>query len=108
MRVVSEADIAQSQPVAGFAPLEVDAVPWAEAPLLELGRRAFFEYPVQITAFAQAGLSNADAPAHYGLWRAEGRLAGLVWTALPRRGRVAVRDVLDVSRDHSRFAAAHG
>ncbi|MET0792424.1 MAG: hypothetical protein ABW061_12965 [Polyangiaceae bacterium] len=83
IRVVSEADIAAAKPVAGFAPLEVDAVPWAEAPLLELGRRAFYEYPVQIMAFTAQGLTSADAPAHYGLWSGEGRLGGLVWTALP-------------------------
>jgi mono/diheme cytochrome c family protein len=84
IRVVSAADIGGTKPVAGFAALEIDAVPWAEAPLLELGRRAFYEYPVQIMAFAAQALTHPEAPAEYGLWSAEGRLGGLVWTALPR------------------------
>jgi len=83
IRVVSEADLGGAKPTTGFAPLEVDAVPWAEAPLLELGRRAFYEYPVQIMDFAAQAISSAEAPAHYGLWSADGRLGGLVWTALP-------------------------
>jgi len=84
IRVTSEADIGAAKPVAGFAPLEIEAVPWAEAPLLELGRRAFYEYPVQIMAFTAEALTRPDAPAEYGLWSAEGQLGGLVWTALPR------------------------
>ncbi|MEI9952255.1 MAG: cytochrome c [Pseudomonadota bacterium] len=83
IRVVSEADVGGAKPVAGFSPLEVDAVPWAEAPLLELGRRAFYEYPVQLMAFTAVALTRSEAPAQYGLWSAEGQLGGLVWTALP-------------------------
>ena len=83
IRVVSEADIGVARPVAGFAPLEIDAVPWAEAPLLELGQRAFYEYPVQIMGFSAQALTRSNAPAEYGLWSAEGRLGGLVWTVLP-------------------------
>lgn len=83
IRVVSEADIGGAKPSVGFTPLEIDAVPWAEGPLLELGRRAFFEYPVQVMGFTALGLTDSQAPAHYGLWNAEGRLGGLVWTALP-------------------------
>jgi mono/diheme cytochrome c family protein len=84
IRVVTQADIGASKPVLGFAALEVDAVPWAEAPLLELGRRAFYEYPVQVMAFAAQALNHPAAPEEYGLWRTEGQLGGLVWTALPR------------------------
>jgi len=83
VRVVSEADIGGAKPSAGFTALEIEAVPWAEGPLLELGRRAFFEYPVQVMSFAALALTDSQAPAHYGLWSAEGRLGGLVWTALP-------------------------
>ena len=83
VRVASEADIGGAKPVADFAPLEVDAVPWAEAQLLELGRRAFYEYPVQIMAATALALSHSEAPAQYGFWRAEGRVGGLVWTELP-------------------------
>jgi mono/diheme cytochrome c family protein len=83
IRVVSEADIGGAKPATGFAPLEIDAVPWAEAPLLELGRRAFYEYPVQLMASAALALSRSEAPSKYGLWNAEGRLGGLLWTALP-------------------------
>ena len=83
IRVVSEADIAGTKPAAGFTALDIDTVPWDETALVELGRRAFFEYPVQIAAFAAAALVSPEAPAHYGLWSAEGQLGGLVWTALP-------------------------
>ena len=83
IRVVSEADIGAAKPSAGFTALEIDAVPWAEGPLLELGRRAFFEYPVQVMSFTALALTAAKSPAHYGLWTADGRLGGLVWTALP-------------------------
>jgi mono/diheme cytochrome c family protein len=82
-RLVTEADIAGQRPSADFSALDIDAVPWEEGPLLELGRRAFYEYPVQIMPFTAAALRDLDAPEHYGLWRAEGRLGGLVWTALP-------------------------
>lgn len=83
VRIVSEADVGGARPAAGFAALEIDAVPWEEAPLVELGRRAFFEYPVQLMPFAAAGLTGPEAPAHYGLWSADGQVGGLVWTALP-------------------------
>jgi mono/diheme cytochrome c family protein len=33
--------------------------------------------------FAAAALTRPEAPAHYGLWNAQGQLGGLVWTALP-------------------------
>lgn len=83
VRVVSEADIAGQRPNARFSALDIDSVPWEEEPLLELGRRAFYEYPVQLMPFTAAALKDVDAPARYGVWSAEGRLGGLVWTALP-------------------------
>jgi len=83
IRVVSEADVGSAKPDADFTALEIDPVPWEEGPLLELGRRAFFEYPVQLMPFTAAALTDLDAAAHYGVWSAEGRLGGLVWTALP-------------------------
>ena len=83
VRVVSRADIAGSEPSSGFTALEIDSVPWEEEPLLELGRRAFYEYPVQIMPATVVALNDVAAPAHYGLWDAEDRLGGLVWTALP-------------------------
>lgn len=83
IRVVSEADIGGEEPRAGFAPVEIESVPWEEGPLIELGRRAFYEYPMQLMPFTAAALRDPDAAEHYGLWRAEGRLGGLVWTALP-------------------------
>ena len=83
VHVVSEADIGDEKPTSDFAALDIETVPWEEAPLLELGRRAFYEYPVQLMPFTAAALSDADAPEHYGLWRADGKLGGLVWSALP-------------------------
>jgi len=83
IRKASEADIGGSKPTTGFVPLEIDAVPWQEVPLIELGRRAFFEYPVQITPSAAAALTGPEAPAHYGLWSSAQQLGGLVWTTLP-------------------------
>ena len=83
IRVVSDADIGGAQPDSDFSPLEIELVPWEEAPLLELGRRAFYEYPVQLMPFTAAALTDGDAPEHYGVWSVEGRLGGLVWTALP-------------------------
>jgi len=83
IRVVSEDDIAGAKSASDFASLEIESVPWEEGPLLELGRRAFYEYPVQLMPFTAVALTDVDAPEHYGLWRGEGRLGGLVWTALP-------------------------
>jgi mono/diheme cytochrome c family protein len=83
IRVVTEADVGRPKPDADFTPLEIDAVPWEEGPLLELGRRAFYEYPVQLMPFTAAALMGVGAAEHYGVWSAEGRLGGLVWTALP-------------------------
>lgn len=83
VRAVSDADIAGAAPSSGFTALEIDAVPWQEEPLLELGRRAFYEYPVQIMPFTAVALTAVGAPLHYGLWTAEDRVGGLVWTALP-------------------------
>lgn len=83
VRVVSEADIGGKEPTSDFVALDIETVPWEEAPLLELGRRAFYEYPVQLMPFTAAALSDVDAPEHYGVWSAEGKLGGLVWSALP-------------------------
>jgi mono/diheme cytochrome c family protein len=83
IRIVSDADIGGGKPDSDFTALDVDTVPWEEGPLLELGRRAFYEYPVQLMPFTAVALTDAKAPEHYGLWRAEGKLGGLVWTALP-------------------------
>lgn len=83
VRVVSEADTAGPAPRSGFTALEIDGVPWEEGPLLELGRRAFYEYPVQIMPLTAVALHDVGAPAQYGLWNAEDRLGGLVWTTLP-------------------------
>jgi mono/diheme cytochrome c family protein len=83
IRVVSEGDIGRGKPASDFAALEIESVPWEEGPLLELGRRAFYEYPVQLMPFTAVALADVHAPEHYGLWSAEGRLGGLVWAALP-------------------------
>lgn len=83
VRPVSGADVGSAAPMAGFTSLDVESVPWEEAALVELGRRAFFEYPVQIMPFAAAALSSKTAPTRYGLWSTETELGGLVWTSLP-------------------------
>ena len=50
----------------------------SETELLELGRRAFVSYPLQLADYAEKALKRADAVTRYGLYEHEGQVGGLV------------------------------
>jgi hypothetical protein len=49
-----------------------------ETELLELGRRAFVSYPLQLADYAEKALKRADAGTRYGLYEHDGQVGGLV------------------------------
>jgi len=63
--------------------IDVDGVPWEEVSLIALGRRAFFQYPLQLVSSLQQALGEPARAAFYGLWVHEGAVAATVWTAVP-------------------------
>ncbi len=69
-----------------FGTLDVDAVPWTEVALEELGRRAFFEYPMQLAAYLRGALSDAAAPKTYGVHVDGDRVGHIAWARLPGGG----------------------
>lgn len=63
----------------GFAALDVEGVPWTRPALLELGRRAFERYPVQLADAIGWGTRDRDAVDRYGLSIDDrGQVGGLV------------------------------
>jgi mono/diheme cytochrome c family protein len=66
-----------------FSRLDIESVPWQEAALVELGRRAFFTYPVQLASYLRVAVGDAAGPSHYGLWTDGTSLGATVWTELP-------------------------
>jgi mono/diheme cytochrome c family protein len=69
-----------------FARLEVESVPWEEQALVELGRRAFFGYPIQLAPYLRAALGDAERASHFGLWLDGSIVGGALWTELPAGG----------------------
>ena len=69
-------------PDADWAPLDLD-VPWEDATLAELGAHAFSDYPAQVEPALLMALTDADAPARFGLWVDGDRVGGLVWAETP-------------------------
>ena len=65
--------------------LTIDAVPWERDALLELGREAFFRYPVQLFEPLAGVVDSAGRP-NYGFWIDGSQLAGAVWAELPSGG----------------------
>jgi hypothetical protein len=62
------------------APLEIDGVQWNREELLELGRKAFFEYPVQLAPALSAAL---DDPGAFGLVIDDEKIGAVVWVESP-------------------------
>ena len=78
-RPVTRADLGAAIPTdtAGWSPMELTSTPWTREALIELGRRAFSEYPMP-ARYMSAALIGPDAPAHYGLWQGDqGHVGGL-------------------------------
>ncbi len=65
--------------------LRVDDVPWERRALLELGRDAFFRYPVQLFEPLPGVVDSAGHP-NYGFWVEDSKLGGAVWAELPSGG----------------------
>ena len=63
--------------------IDIEAVPWEEEALVELGRRAFFGYPVQLATFLRTAVGDAARASHYGLWTDGSSLGATLWTELP-------------------------
>jgi mono/diheme cytochrome c family protein len=60
-----------------------DSVEWTEEALLELGRRAFETFPVQVSSSAGAVTESMASVERYGLWvDGRGRVGGLVRVAM--------------------------
>jgi mono/diheme cytochrome c family protein len=67
------------EPTAVFEPVE-----WTDEALRELGRRAFENYPVQLSGGLEAAASTEEERDRYGFWvDGRGRVGGLVTVALP-------------------------
>jgi len=60
--------------------LSFDEVPWERSALIELGRRAFFEYPVQLAPALRIGIEDPDAS---GLPVIDGQFGSIVWAQSP-------------------------
>ncbi|HEY6559273.1 MAG TPA: cytochrome c [Polyangiaceae bacterium] len=70
-----------------WARLAIEDVPWERDALLELGREAFFHYPVQLFQPLSGVIGGSRSPS-YGFWTEGSRLGGTVWAELPS-GEVA-------------------
>jgi mono/diheme cytochrome c family protein len=66
-----------------FARLDLDSVPWEEAALVELGRRAFFGYPTQLATYLRAAIGDPAKASRYGLWTDGSSLGATMWTEVP-------------------------
>lgn len=83
-RPVVVGDLGQPVPTpdAGWRPIGLD-VPWEDAALADLGARVFTDYPAQVEPALWVALTDADAPARFGLWIDGDRVGGLVWAETP-------------------------
>ena len=63
-----------------WSQLSIDDVPWQADALLELGREAFFRYPIQSFLPARGALGGTALAPRYGFWPDSTRLGGMVWT----------------------------
>lgn len=66
-----------------FERLDIDSVPWEETALVELGRRAFFGYPVQLATYVRSATGDATRASQFGLWIDGPSLGATLWTELP-------------------------
>jgi mono/diheme cytochrome c family protein len=66
-----------------WSQLSIEQVPWQSEALLELGREAFFRYPIQAFAPARRVLELAGQAPRYGFWADGAVLGGMVWTEFP-------------------------
>ena len=66
-----------------LARLDIESVPWEEAALVELGRRAFFDYPVQLASYLRVALGDSLRASHFGVWTDGSSLGATMWTELP-------------------------
>lgn len=69
-----------------FARLDIESVPWDEQALVDLGRRAFFDYPAQLTTYLHAAFGDTERASRYGLWTDGSFIGGALWTELPVGG----------------------
>jgi mono/diheme cytochrome c family protein len=67
-----------------WSKLEIESVPWEAQALVDLGRRAFFRYPLQTSPYLRQALVDADSPSRYGLSVDGSGVSDVVWTELPR------------------------
>jgi mono/diheme cytochrome c family protein len=65
-----------------WSALAIDEVPWERDELIELGREAFFGYPVQVVRYVRSVATESDA-SKYGFWTSGDAIGGAVWTELP-------------------------
>ena len=63
--------------------LEIDAVPWEQTSLIALGRRAFFQYPMQLVANVAQAMGSGERATHYGFWVHDRALGSTMWTKVP-------------------------
>jgi hypothetical protein len=63
--------------------LSIEDVPWRADALLELGREAFFRYPIQAFLPARRVLELGGQAPSYGFWADGTELGGMVWTEFP-------------------------
>ncbi|HMJ09812.1 MAG TPA: hypothetical protein VK524_00330 [Polyangiaceae bacterium] len=84
---VSAVDLQRAQPPASpsdaWSRASIDDVPWERDALLELGRKAFFGYPVQVFTPLRVLLGGPDFMPRHGFWADGSRLGGALWTQLP-------------------------
>ncbi len=89
VRAVTTSDIGQFRalpyrPTAGeFAPVFTDQLQWTHESLMELGRHAFHNYPLELSNRFSAPLEDDDAVDEFGLWRDGDRIGGIVRAKLP-------------------------
>lgn len=67
----------------GWSRLPIDDVPWQVDALLELGREAFFRYPIQAFLPLRGVLASTATAPSYGFWADGARLGGVVWAEFP-------------------------
>ncbi len=84
VRAVAREDLGRGEPsdTTDWVGLDADGAPWTREGLIELGRRAFQRYPVQVLPVLRHGLRDADGAARVGLGAQGGGVGGLVWVLL--------------------------
>ena len=59
---------------------------WTHEALLELGRDAFHNYPIEVSGRFATALADDESVEEFGLWRHDGRVGGLVRAQIPNGG----------------------